>query len=148
MSEAAPLRLRGYIGSRPYFGDRAPQHVQNLVVRDYCNRNGAQYLLSVTEYIMGGCYMMLEESLRELPNIDGIAMYSVFMLPRNAERRARIYDQVLSAGKSLHGAVENFAVRSFDDVPVLEDMWRTKLIVDSTAGTTSSAASGRLGEGA
>ena len=36
---------RGYIGSRPYFGERAPQHVQNLVIRDYCQRLCGQALL-------------------------------------------------------------------------------------------------------
>ncbi len=76
MSEQS--KHRGYIGSRPYFGDRAPQHVQNLVIRDYCQRNDLLYLLSATEYIMDGCYVMLEEVLRELPHIDGVGFIQHF----------------------------------------------------------------------
>lgn len=134
MSRTAPSnrpQLRGYIGSRRYFGDRAPQHVQNLVVRDYCNRIDAQYLLSATEYIMGGSYMMLEEILREMPTIDGIVLYSIFMLPRDEKRRAEIYARILDAGGSLHGAVENIAIRSAEDIQTVEDIWRVKLISDA-----------------
>ena len=43
---------RGYIFSRPFHGNRVPQHVQNMVIRDYCQRNGLNYLLSATEYAM------------------------------------------------------------------------------------------------
>jgi sporadic carbohydrate cluster protein (TIGR04323 family) len=43
---------RGYIASRPVRGQDWPQHVQNLVVRDYAQRNGLHYLLSATEYAM------------------------------------------------------------------------------------------------
>ena len=128
---AAP-RLRGYIGSRPYFGDRAPQHVQNLVVRDYCNRIGGQFYLSATEFIMQGCYMMLEEALREFPGIDGIALYSIYMLPKREERRRRVYDRVLEAGGSLHGAVENLALRDAADILAVEDLWRVKLLTSSS----------------
>ena len=31
---------RGYISPRPVRGSRTPQHVQNLVIRDYAQRNG------------------------------------------------------------------------------------------------------------
>ena len=39
---------RGYITSRPFLGERAPQHIQNLVIRDYAAKHGLDYLLSVT----------------------------------------------------------------------------------------------------
>lgn len=142
-------RLRGYIGSRPYFGDRAPQHVQNLVVRDYCNRIGAQYYLSATEYIMNGCYMMLEETLREFPGIDGIALYSIYMLPKREERRHKVYERVFAAGGSLHGAVESIALWSPADIPAVEDLWRAKLVTSaSTSEDTLSALIRNTGSGA
>ena len=53
-------------------GDRAPQHVQNLVIRDYCKKNNLLYLLSSTEYAMKNCHLMLEQVLEELKFIDGI----------------------------------------------------------------------------
>jgi sporadic carbohydrate cluster protein (TIGR04323 family) len=114
---------RGYIGSRPYRGLRAPQHVQNLVVRTYCQRNKMGYLLSATEYAMPGCYIMLNEVLQELPHIEGIVLYSLFMLPDDAERRRAVWDRVLASGATLHGAVEDWAVRSAADVTRAEDLW-------------------------
>ena len=39
---------RGYIGSRPVRGERTPQQVQNLVIRDYAQRNGIAFKLSAT----------------------------------------------------------------------------------------------------
>jgi sporadic carbohydrate cluster protein (TIGR04323 family) len=114
---------RGYIGSRAYFGQRAPQHVQNLVVRDYCRRMGFDYLLSATEYAMPGCTIMLEEVLRELPAAAGIVLYSLFMLPEAKVRRRAVYDRVLGLGCSLHGAVEGIAIAGDADIARVEDIW-------------------------
>ena len=45
-------RARGYIFSRSFMGERAPQHVQNIVIRDFCKKKSLSYLLSATEYRM------------------------------------------------------------------------------------------------
>ena len=117
---------RGYIGSRPYFGERAPQHVQNLVIRDYCQRNGLLYLLSATEYAMPRCYMMLESILRELPKIEGMVLHSLFMLPRRRDRRRAVYDEVLRHGRVLHAASENIVIATPDEAGNAEDIWRLR----------------------
>ena len=129
-------RLRGYVASRPFFGNRVPQHVQNIVIRDYCARRGFTYLLSATEYAMPACYMMLEDALNELPGIDGIAMYSIFMLPRRPERRREIYRRILAAGASLHGAVETIALECAAHVQTIEDIW----MVQETVSVNNAAA--------
>lgn len=59
-------QLKGYIFSRAFMGERVPQHVQNLVIRDYCQKNGYQYLLSGTEYAMEGCHLVFEQLLDEI----------------------------------------------------------------------------------
>ena len=118
------LGYRGYIGSRPYFGSRVPQHVQNLVIRDCCQRSGLLYLLSAVEYAMPGCFMMLERVLEELPAIEGIVLYSLFMLPEERTRRERVYARVLGEGGRLYAAVEGFAVASEADIRRVEDVWR------------------------
>jgi sporadic carbohydrate cluster protein (TIGR04323 family) len=127
---------RGYIGSRPYRGDRVPQHVQNLVVRDYCQRNGFTYLLSATEYAMPGCYMMLEEVANEAPKIGGIVLYSIFMLPQKRQRRSDICRRFLNAGAMICGAVENIALRTTDDFQAMDDMMALDHVVgrDSLSG--------------
>ena len=42
-------KVRGYIFCRSFMNERVPQHVQNIVIRDYCNKNNLTYLLSSTE---------------------------------------------------------------------------------------------------
>ena len=44
--------LKGYIFSRKFYDERVPQHIQNLVLRNYCQVNKLHYLLSATEYAM------------------------------------------------------------------------------------------------
>lgn len=116
--------VRGYIGSRLYANQRTPQHVQNLVIREYCQRNGIVYLLSATEYAMPGCYMMLSQVLDELPELSGICIYSLFMLPEDKQARADIYLRFMETGRTLHSAVENLSVSNKDDVQRIEDFWR------------------------
>jgi len=122
---------RGYIGSRRYFGDRVPQHVQNLVVRDFCQRNGFQFLLSHTEYIMRDNFMMLEEMALEAPHVEGVVLYSFFMLPPDKEYRMDVCNRILDAGASMHGAVENKSVNAKGDLQQLEDLWNLKMQLGS-----------------
>ena len=131
-------RVRGYITSRPFFDNRVPQHVQNIVIRDYCQRRGFEYLLSATEYAMPACYMMLEDVLNELGQIDGLAMYSIFLLPHRQSRRLEMYRKVLAKGASLHGAVENIALHSEADIHLIEDIWTVQQVVsrDGSAAAT------------
>jgi sporadic carbohydrate cluster protein (TIGR04323 family) len=113
---------RGYIGARPLNGSRTPQHVQNIVIRDYARRKNLHYLLSAAEHIMPGSYMVLEDLLDELPRLNGIICYSIFMLPPDASRRQDIYDRVLREGCDLHAAVEETAIASKDHIQMVEDI--------------------------
>jgi sporadic carbohydrate cluster protein (TIGR04323 family) len=113
---------RGYIGARPLNGNRTPQHVQNIVIRDYARRKNLHYLLSAAEHTMPGSYMILEDLLDELPRLNGIICYSIFMLPPDERRRRDIYDRVLREGCELHAAVEELAITSKDDIQSVEDI--------------------------
>lgn len=121
---------RGYIGSRTYRGERTPQHIQNLAIRDYCNRNSFTYLLSATEYAMPGCYMMLNEVLREVGKIEGVVLYSIFMLPQQRERRLEVCHAYLNAGATLHGALENISIKSEEDLRKLDEMLMLSQVVE------------------
>ncbi len=119
---------RGYVFSRAVDGHRVPQHIQNLVIRDYAARRGLQYLLSATEYTMDGSYLILEQALSDLGTVDGVILYSMFFLPGDAEQRAAIYDRILAAGCGLHAAVEGFVLESRDDADRWENVLRTAQI--------------------
>lgn len=119
-------KVRGYVFSRPFMGERVPQHVQNLVIRDYCERNGLHYLLSASEYAMDDCHMILKQVLDEMPKLDGIAAYSLFQLPEDESERQEIYSRVLALGKTLHFAVEGLKMINEKDRDRVEILWRIR----------------------
>ena len=122
--------FRGYVSSRSFLGQRAPQRVQNLVIRDYCKRNSLLYLLSAVEYIMHDCYAMLQKVLVELPEIEGIVFYSMFQLPLEKEKRQRIYSAVLKQGRSLHFALETLKIETYRDINRIEDIWEVQKAIE------------------
>jgi sporadic carbohydrate cluster protein (TIGR04323 family) len=113
---------RGYITAGRILGEHTPQHVQNLVLRDYARQHGLHYKLSATEYAMPGCYMMLEQVLNELPQLDGVLCYSLFMLPQRRDRRAAVWRRVLDGGWRLAAALEGQMVACAADVARVEDI--------------------------
>lgn len=112
---------RGYITSRPVRGQETPHQVQNMIVREYCRRNDLLFLLSVTEYSVPSCFMMLTDLLNTADSYDGIVLYSQFLLPESVARRQAVYHHVLSAGAELHAALENTAIRTESDIQAFED---------------------------
>jgi len=123
-------KLRGYIFARPFMGERAPQHVQNIILRDYCQKRGHELLLSATEYAMEDSYMILESVLDDLANIDGIVFYSLYQLPTQSEKRRLIYSRVLDAQKSLHFAVEGMSISNIDEIDSVENCLLVKSTLD------------------
>jgi sporadic carbohydrate cluster protein (TIGR04323 family) len=107
-------------------GERVPQHVQNLVIRDYCNRNDLQYLLSATEYAMTESHLIHEQVLNELSRLDGIVVYSIFQLPENEQERNKIYRQVLDQKKTYHFAVESMHFNDEYSCDRIETIWKIK----------------------
>ncbi|MEY3479146.1 MAG: hypothetical protein RL415_1409 [Actinomycetota bacterium] len=123
-------KLRGYIFARPFMGERAPQHVQNIILRDYCQKRGHELLLSATEYAMEDSYMILESVLDDLANIDGVVFYSLYQLPTQSEKRRLIYSRVLDAQKSLHFAVEGMSISNIDEIDSVENCLLVKSTLD------------------
>ena len=115
--------FQGYVTSRPFQGQRVPQHVQNLVIRDYCQGRELIYLLSGTEYAIPGSSLMLQQLLDGLEKLEGIILYSLFQLPENKSSRQTIYQQVLAQKKSLHFAVETLVLKEERDCQRIEDIW-------------------------
>lgn len=123
---------RGYIVSAPVRGTHYPQRVQNLVVRDYAQRRGLAYRLSLTEYAMPGSTMMLESLLAELDAIEGIILFSLFTLPADRVRRRLVYERALAAGKPVHAALEQLALLKPHDA----DDWDRLIAIDAALPAT------------
>ena len=54
--------FRGYIFSRPFMEERVPQHVQNIVIRDYCSKK--KYSIFTKFY--GVCYGKLRFNVKTI----------------------------------------------------------------------------------
>ena len=119
-------RLRGYIFSRPFMEERVPQHVQNIVIRDYCSKKGIQYLLSATEYAMENSALTLRQLVKDLSSIDGIVAYSIFQMPEDDTERQSIFNSVLSLKKEIHFAVEGLSIYDNETYHHIENIWKVK----------------------
>jgi len=113
---------RGYVTCREFGGLRMPVPVQTIVLRDYCARKGLTYKLHVNENEFPHSYMVLEGLVSELDGLQGVLVFSMFMLPQRAQRRGRIYEKVFAAGVELHLVLEDFVIRRIDDVSPVEDI--------------------------
>ena len=71
---------RGYIASGEFNGYRAPQHLQNQVVKNYCDTNQLIFVLSRAEYwINGSTQCQLWAALNE--GYKNIVFFSLWQLP-------------------------------------------------------------------
>jgi len=119
-------KLRGYIFSRFFMGERVPQHVQNLVLRDYCNKVNSRYLLSATEYAMDNSFLVLQQTLNELKEVNGIVAYSLFQMPVKQADRFKIYNKALKLKGELHFAVEGLKITCQSEIDRIETIWLVK----------------------
>ena len=121
------IKVRGYMSSREFMGERVPQHVQNLVIRNYCNQNKYQYLLSAVEYVMDGSYLILKQILQEIKNLDGIGFYSIFQLPFNDKDRITFLETIIKKKKFLFFCSE-VLLSGMKDINRVNTIWLIKRI--------------------
>ena len=119
---APRLGFRGYVSSREFGGLRVPVPIQALVLRDYCARKQLIYKLHVSENMFPHSYMVLEGLMKSLDGFEGVLMFSMFMLPERAARRARIYRQVFDLGIELHLVSEEMTIKVREDVAAVEEI--------------------------
>jgi sporadic carbohydrate cluster protein (TIGR04323 family) len=118
--------FRGYIYSREFMGERVPQNVQNLFIRDFCNKKNFQYLLSATEYAMESSSMVLDQTINDLKKIDGIVAYSIFQLPVKKKKRIEYLQKIINLKKIFFGALENLKVSNNKELEKIEEIWDIK----------------------
>ena len=119
--------VRGYHTSRPIFGERVPQAIQNIVIKEYCGKNNLKYLLSKGEYSFNNSYFILINILNELNGIDGIVCYSLFQLPSNNIIRTKIINQIIEKDKEIHFSLENLSLKNRQDLYQIETLFKIKL---------------------
>ena len=112
-------------------GERVPQSVQNLVLRNYCERNNFIYQLSTVEYCMKDSFLHLNNLLKNLNLYSGLISYSLFQLPENSNKRYYLLKSLISKKKVFHFAVENRSVSSLKDIELINDIWAVKQTLQS-----------------
>ena len=120
------IKVRGYMTCREFVGERVPQHIQNLVIRNYCVQNNYQYLLSVVEYAMNDSYLILKQVVNDLNNIDGIGFYSIFQLPYDNTKRLQFLNTVIKKKKFIFFCSEGFEVKNKLDIDKINTIWLIK----------------------
>tara|TARA_B100000795_G_C22447655_1_gene304411 strand:- start:155 stop:565 length:411 start_codon:yes stop_codon:yes gene_type:complete len=126
MKKEIQKSFRGYIFSRSFMEERVPQHVQNIVIRDYCLKKNILYLLSSTEYAMENSALMLRQLVKDLPDIDGIVAYSIFQMPEDDYERQSIFNSILAIKKEIHFAVEGLSLYDYESYNHIENIWKVK----------------------
>lgn len=109
---------RGYISSQ-MLERSVPQYVQQLVIRDFCQKNGLKFLLSATEYHEG--VLMLKNIISD-DSIIGIVFYSIFQLPKD-------YNFIFHTGKQIFFAAENMRVLEKQERDKLDDIFLLRSIL-------------------
>ncbi len=107
-------------------GERVPQHVQNIIIRDYCSKKGIQHLLSATEYSMENSSLILKQLINDLSSVEGVVAYSLFQMPEDNFERQSIFDKIISLNKEMHFAVEGLSLYNNDSLNRIEDIWKVK----------------------
>ena len=123
--------FRGYIFSRHFLNERVPQHIQNIVLRDYCKKNNLHFLMSSTEYTMENSFIIFNQILNELNKIDGIVMYSLFQLPEDNEKRLNIFNKIILKKKQIHFALEGLQLKSKQDIERIDMIWLSKKTLEN-----------------
>tara|TARA_B110000902_G_scaffold254182_1_gene317811 strand:- start:499 stop:903 length:405 start_codon:yes stop_codon:yes gene_type:complete len=121
------MKVKGYIFSRPFMGERVPQSVQNLVLRNYCLNNNLIFELSSTEYSMEDSYYVLNKLIDD-KKYKKIIFYSMFQLPNNNEKRLKTLKKIIEKKKSIYFALEDQILKNTSNIEEIENIWFIKKV--------------------
>ena len=120
---------RGYIASGEFNGYRSPQHIQNQIIKLYCDANDLKFVLSRAEYwINGSTKCQLWAALNE--NFKHIVFYSLWQLPNDKNERHRVYQHCMDKEIILHFAAERICLEGVQDSFIdIETLIQSNLLI-------------------
>jgi len=121
--------VKGYNFSRDFMGERVPQHVQNIVIKDFCNKNNLSLQLSATEYVMKDSFLIFHELISNINDLHGVVSYSLFLMPENDGERTKIFKKIIKKKKVIYFAVENMKIENISDLEKINNIWKIKKIL-------------------
>ncbi len=124
----------GYIGSRNIGSFRYPQSIQNLIIREFANKNNFNLTLSNTEYAMENCFIVLNNLLKfNLKNKKGIVFFSHRIFFNNLKEIKKKLIKLIKKKKQIHFALENISIKSTKDIDNFLDIKRLDIIINETS---------------
>ena len=117
------MNFKGYISSRELNNSKSvEQSIQNLTIRNCCEKRGYTFLLSATEYGMKNCYLVLNQIIYELKKYDGIAFYSFLQLPFNKAIRYNILSKIINKNKKILFSLEDFLIENTSGIETIQEI--------------------------
>tara|TARA_B100000989_G_C19532870_1_gene471153 strand:+ start:876 stop:1325 length:450 start_codon:yes stop_codon:yes gene_type:complete len=114
--------ISGYINLRQFNGSTLSSTLQNLVMRDFCIKNGFTFNISPSEFIFNNSYTQLN-SLLNSKSISGVVMCSIFMLPKNIKERLKLYKLANKNKKKMYFVFEKISVLKLKDFNQIEELF-------------------------
>ena len=108
-------------------GERVPQSVQNMLLREYCKKKNYNFHLSSVEYCIEGSFIHLNNLVNNLKKYDGILAYSLFQLPHEPDIRSELLLKIIKNKKSFHCAIEDIEINNNQSIDKINDIWAIKL---------------------
>lgn len=119
-------KVKGYMSSRSFMGERVPQHIQNQIIRNYCTQNNFYYMLSAVEYAMKNSFLILNQIIKANKEISGIGFYSIFQLPENDILRMLLLKKIIAKRIIILFCSEGFIVKNYEDIIRVNTIWLIK----------------------
>jgi sporadic carbohydrate cluster protein (TIGR04323 family) len=83
----------------------------------------------MTEHTMPNCFMQMNSLVEEAPRLEGIILYSIFMLPVDSQKRRNLCEKILRANCTIHGAVENISISNWKDFEKNETLLKINKLI-------------------
>ena len=120
------MQAKSYIFSGYLLGQRIPQRVQNIVVREYATAIGVSVSFPSVEYSFAGSTAILN-SLIDTCNIgEMIIFYSITQMPENESNRQDFYEIVNAERLKIHFALESIEMSNKSSFLFVEDLLTIK----------------------
>lgn len=108
-----------------------PQRIQNMIIREYFEKNDIPFSLSATE-LNNSNEIILKSISDNSHNYDSIVFYSTSTLNGNIENTINIFSNILKNKCSIHFAYDDLSISNNDDINKMEELLTiNKLSVDS-----------------
>ena len=116
------MKAKGYISSRPLNNGLVyEQSIQNLVIRNFCEKIGYAFLLSGTEYSMKKSYLTLNQIYEDIAKYQAIIFFSYEQLP-NSKVFFKDFKKIIKMKKKIFFALENIEIKNEKNLNDLLDL--------------------------